>query len=61
MAPNVATPGSHNDPRALLEPILAAIEGDENLRNVRDAALCSLKGLPSVGPKRESPLATSYA
>ena len=29
--------GSHNDPRALLEPILAAIEGGENLRDVRNA------------------------
>jgi class 3 adenylate cyclase len=29
--------GSHNDPRALLEPILAAIEGGDDLRDVRDA------------------------
>jgi predicted ATPase len=29
--------GSPNDPRALLEPILAAIEGGENTRDVRNA------------------------
>jgi predicted ATPase len=29
--------GSSNDPRALLEPILAAIEGGENTRDVRNA------------------------
>ena len=29
--------GSPNDPRALLEPILAAIEGGESTRDVRDA------------------------
>ena len=29
--------GSPNDPRPLMEPILAAIEGGENLRDVRDA------------------------
>ena len=29
--------GSPNDPRALLEPILVAIEGGENTRDVRDA------------------------
>ncbi len=27
----------HRDPRALLEPILAAIEGGETTRDVRDA------------------------
>jgi hypothetical protein len=29
--------GSSNDPRALLDPILAAIEGGENKRDVRNA------------------------
>ena len=29
--------GTPNDPRPLMEPILAAIEGGENLRDVRDA------------------------
>jgi hypothetical protein len=29
--------GSRNDPRALLEPILAAIEAGDDLRDVRDA------------------------
>jgi len=29
--------GSPNDPRALLEPILAAIEGGENTRDVGNA------------------------
>jgi hypothetical protein len=29
--------GAHNDPRALLEPILAAIEGGETTRDVRNA------------------------
>jgi hypothetical protein len=29
--------GSSNDPRALLEPILAAIEGGETMRDVRNA------------------------
>jgi hypothetical protein len=29
--------GSHNHPRALLEPILAAIEGGETTRDVRNA------------------------
>ena len=29
--------GSANDPRALLEPILAAIEGGETTRDVRNA------------------------
>ncbi len=29
--------GSHNDPRRLLEPILAAIEGGEGMRDVRNA------------------------
>ena len=29
--------GSPNDPRALLEPILAAIEGGENTWDVRNA------------------------
>ena len=29
--------GAPNDPRALLEPILAAIEGGESTRDVRNA------------------------
>jgi hypothetical protein len=37
--------GSPNDPRALLEPILAMIEGGETLRHVRDAlAMLTKKG-----------------
>jgi class 3 adenylate cyclase/tetratricopeptide (TPR) repeat protein len=30
--------GSHSDPRALLEPVLAAMEGGETARDVRDAS-----------------------
>ena len=37
--PALARAGSPDDPRALLEPILAAIEGGENTRDVRNARM----------------------
>jgi hypothetical protein len=36
-APRPTAPGSPDDPRALLQPILAAIESGETPRDVRDA------------------------